>query len=178
MLLVLAVIIIIAVAIIVVNETSVLKYYNANYGRINAERRELAKNIYAGHTESITKILLSESKSEIIHWAFISEEAWDSEEEQQILDELFEYMQKRGPRFPVNWEVYFCQGKTVKSGYVSTYGDDATINEKDSFTEWYSIPNAENLLTYDMLIKIMKRPAYTLYSFGPNDSRIPMLPDW
>ena len=153
-------------------------YYPFPQNNVKRERLLLARELLAGHADTVSGMLVAESKSRKIHWAFISDEDWAEDERQQILDELFEYMLKSGPLFPVIWEVYFCWGETVKYGYVSTLGDDARLNGEDSFTEWYSMPDVESFLSYDMLRKLMKHPAHTLYWFGPDDSKTPNLPEW
>ena len=166
-------------AVVLVRESGKIKFYYPfpqNY--VKPERRQLARDIFAEHSDTISGMLVAESKSQRIHWAFISDEDWEEDERQQILDELFEYMIRGGPLFPNIWEVYFCRGKTVKYGYVSTLGDDVWLNGEDSFTEWYSMPDVENFLSYDMLRKLMKNPRHTLYWFGANDSRTPNLPEW
>ena len=147
-------------------------YYNFPGRVVREEYKEYARELLTINKMDVTQIRVADDSrsGQCIRWILISDERLTAEKQHIILDSLFEFMQKQTAfRTPLVWEIFFCNEKIVYSAYVSRFGYDRIINDDDSFREWESVSDVENILTFNALTKyLMKswitRPLYHLDS--------------
>ena len=152
--------------------------------RVSNYHRELAHVIYFNKKDIVLKVHVAEANQtgSLIRWVFISSERLAIQEESLLLDMLFQYMQApKSYRFPWVWEVFFCSNELVNSAYISRYGSDYNYSGYDSFHEWQSVPSIEQVLSYEVLIKVMLseyrgRPMYEEIVPTPISELTPWIP--
>ena len=151
----------VTIAMIVRMNRSVVFYDTILFDRVSVHHKEMAREIYSENKDIISRILVAEANrsNQLIKWVFISDETLSAQEERTILDAIFENLQPpRTPRFPLIWEVYFCSDERVNSAFVSRYGYGPIVNSDCCyFREWESVLNVGDMLSYDVLTKVMLR---------------------
>ena len=158
-------------------------YYEFPHRYVRAAHRELTREIYNKHTKDIAQVMVAEdSRSrKCIRFVFVSDKKISADVQDEILGEIFCFMEsdRLPPLFPLCWEIFFCENGQPYSAYISRYGDDSYIQDDESFTDWYQVPEVEKVLSFTSLKKMLKRTAFEMYSLNstlPIDEIIPDIP--
>jgi len=151
--------------------------------KVSLINKKLTRDIYKGHSDNVYKILVAEDSRSIqcIRFVFFSKYRLGDEEQQGILDEIFVSMQEN-TRFPNQCEVFFFEKKQAYKAYVSEY---IQKNPEDwyegwYYTDWYSVPNIEETLSFSSLKKMLKedinQSMYVQKYLYPIEDRTPEIP--
>ena len=139
---------------------------------VSEDNKTLTMNICEEYGEVIKKVRVAEDSRSLwcIRFAFTTRGELDDDQIEGILDMIFTKMKTHNHsilvRFPLSWEVFFCEGGRVYKGYVSLYGTDPSDSARGiitSFQDWQEIPDVEKLLSINTLNQMLKRTDISLY---------------
>ena len=180
---------IIGVFSLLMGNRSIIFSYSFLNGKVSEYNRQMARNLYADYNSIISKIYVAEAYRSLncIRWVFVSDNVLSEHEEVVILERLYAHMQvPRKNQHITVWEVFFCCDKVansawetlfhcnkeVNSAYVSRYGDDQHIGYNDVYSEWEFVPDIKNVLSFEVLTKIMLKNGIIYPMFGLSSYRI------
>jgi hypothetical protein len=148
-------------------------YYSILSSKVARERKLLSEQIYDDHTSNISQMLVAEdSRSEkVIRFVFISEERWDNSVQQDILNNLNEYMKSLYyGHFPHTWEVFFCEKSKLQDIYVSNIIYNGQLLDgtfKFVVTDWYAVPKTHvDTTSFESLELMLHRIQVAMYWNG------------
>jgi hypothetical protein len=154
-------------------------YYDFPFRKVSDANRIYIEDLYTRYADDVSRILVAEDSrsNHAMRIVFNSSIALSINTQYEILSDMLTYMYAAGVWKPHEWEVFFCQGKQPYSAYVSQYGDDNVIGDKDDeFSDWYAVPDVENILSFHSLKLMMKRTNIPMYSLGHPENKTPIIP--
>jgi hypothetical protein len=135
---------------------------------------KLVRDVYLSNKDVVKRVSACDNNvsGKVLRFAFVLKEEITQERAQEILDEITAIAEAMKPRFygRENYEVFFCVDKTLYRAYV----------RKPQMNYWYEIPDIAELLTWENLKVMLRKPQAVMYSgmsSWPIEERVPHLPD-
>lgn len=160
--------------------TSPTRFYSRFlYTSVSKENREIAKEIYSGHSSILLRVSVAENSRSraVIRFVFETEQPIDDTARNDILSILWSMMNstlndgwRSGPRAVIiHWEVFFCSEKGTDELWTSTLSYEGSKRSEGRFSQWSEQPEYARHLTLGNVRKLLR---YTWCSEGISDSEI------
>ena len=160
--------------------TSPTRFYSKFlYTSVSGEDREIAEDIYSGHSSELLRVSVAENSRSraVIRFVFETEQPIEEAARDDILSALWSMMDstlkdgwRSGPQAVIlHWEVFFCSEKGVDELWTSALSYEGSKRSEGQFSQWSERPEYARQLTVGNVRKLLR---YTWCSEGISDSEI------